>query len=70
MTDTLSGFQRTLLDWGEATLREMPWRSTRDPWRILVAETMLQQTQVTRVATSWTAFLDRWPTPRPVPERR
>jgi len=55
--------QEALLAWGRHELRDMPWRSTRDPWRILVAETMLQQTQVSRVAPRWEAFLERWPTP-------
>lgn len=54
--------QRDLLAWGRRELRDMPWRRTRDPWAILVAETMLQQTQVSRVAPRWTDFLDRWPT--------
>ncbi len=44
-------------------LRDLPWRRTRDPWAILVAETMLQQTQVTRVIPKWEAFLATWPDP-------
>lgn len=44
-------------------LRDLPWRHTRDPWAILVSETMLQQTQVARVARKWEAFLARWPDP-------
>lgn len=55
--------QEALLAWGRAELRDMPWRRTRDPWQILVAETMLQQTQVSRVTPRWTKFLQRWPTP-------
>lgn len=58
------GLQEALLAWGHRELRDMPWRSTRDPWHILVAETMLQQTQVSRVPPRWEAFLQRWPTPR------
>jgi len=41
----------------------LPWRATEDPWAILVSEVMLQQTQVTRVAGRWEAFLARWPSP-------
>ncbi|HKJ54514.1 MAG TPA: A/G-specific adenine glycosylase [Nitriliruptoraceae bacterium] len=44
-------------------LRDLPWRRTRDPWAILVAETMLQQTQVARVVPRWETFLARWPDP-------
>ncbi len=53
----------TVLAWGAADLRDLPWRRERDPWRILVAEVMLQQTQVDRVIPKWTAFLDAFPTP-------
>ena len=49
--------------WGGPRLRDLPWRRERDPWRILVAEVMLQQTQVDRVIPKWTAFLDAHPTP-------
>lgn len=57
-------FARALLSWGEAELRDLPWRRTRDPWAVLVAETMLQQTQVGRVVPSWEAFLEAFPTPQ------
>ncbi|OHB76347.1 MAG: hypothetical protein A2Z34_04815, partial [Planctomycetes bacterium RBG_16_59_8] len=42
--------------------REMPWRKTRDPYRILVSEIMLQQTQVDRVLRKYPEFLRRFPT--------
>lgn len=58
----MTPLQQDLLAWGRAHLRDLPWRRTRDPWAILVAETMLQQTQVSRVAPRWEQFLDRWPT--------
>ena len=40
----------------------MPWRTTRDPYSILVSEIMLQQTQVERVKTKYTEFLAAFPT--------
>jgi A/G-specific adenine glycosylase len=55
--------RRAILDWGEISRRDLPWRQTRDPWAILVSEIMLAQTQVGRVIPKWHAFLDRWPTP-------
>ena len=58
----MNDLQAALLDWGARELRDLPWRRTRDPWAILVAETMLQQTQVARVAPRWADFLERWPT--------
>jgi len=41
----------------------LPWRGTRDPWHVLVAETMLAQTQVARVAPRFREFVARFPTP-------
>lgn len=52
-----------VLDWARRELRDLPWRRTRDPWAILVAETMLQQTQVARVVDRWTDFLAAFPDP-------
>ncbi|MGH9083791.1 MAG: A/G-specific adenine glycosylase, partial [Acidimicrobiales bacterium] len=46
-----------------AGLRDLPWRRTRDPWRVLVSETMLQQTQVARVLGPYRVFVARFPTP-------
>jgi A/G-specific adenine glycosylase len=42
--------------------RPLPWRSTTDPYRIMVSEVMLQQTQVERVLPKYTAFIARFPT--------
>jgi A/G-specific adenine glycosylase len=52
-----------VLGWGVPRLRDLPWRHTRDPWSVLVAEVMLQQTQVQRVVPKWQAFLDAYPDP-------
>jgi A/G-specific adenine glycosylase len=41
--------------------RSMPWRETRDPYRILVSEVMLQQTQVDRVRAKYQEFLAAFP---------
>src|SRR5215203_6173323 len=48
---------------GRTALRDLPWRRTRDPWAVLVAESMLQQTQVARVIPRWHEFLERFPDP-------
>lgn len=48
--------------WYAAAGRAVPWRFSRDPYAILVAELMSQQTQVGRVATAWPAFLSSFPT--------
>lgn len=60
-TPTLSPFQQALLDWFAANYRDLPWRQTRDPYRVLVSEIMLQQTQVDRVLPKYLAFLERFP---------
>ncbi|MBU6150781.1 MAG: A/G-specific adenine glycosylase, partial [Chloroflexi bacterium] len=53
---------RVILGWYRRQGRDLPWRHTRDPYAILVAETMLQQTQVDRVRPKWHAFLALFPT--------
>jgi A/G-specific adenine glycosylase len=55
-------FQSRLLAWYRANGRKLPWRRTRDPYRILVSEVMLQQTQVDRVKGYYRQFLRRYPT--------
>lgn len=55
-------FRELALPWMRAGRRDLPWRRTRDPWEVHVAECMLQQTQVARVIPKWHGFLDRFPT--------
>ena len=54
-------FQHRLLSWYAQHRRDLPWRHTRDPYAILVAEVMLQQTQVDRVIPKYTQFLEWFP---------
>jgi A/G-specific adenine glycosylase len=54
-------FRRRLLTWYARHGRTLPWRETRDPYRILVSEIMLQQTQVERVLPKYLQWLDRFP---------
>ena len=58
----LESIQTQLLDWFSNDGRDLPWRRTRDPYRILVSEVMLQQTQVDRVLPKYHAFLEQFPT--------
>jgi len=55
-------FRRRLLDWYRRNGRDLPWRQTRDPYRILVSEVMLQQTQVDRVLPKYREWLEKYPT--------
>jgi A/G-specific adenine glycosylase len=51
-----------LLEWWQARRAELPWRSTRDPYAVLVCEVMSQQTQIERVRLYWERWIARWPT--------
>src|SRR3982750_2037170 len=55
--------QELLSEWYRENGRDLPWRKTRDPYAILVAEGRLQQTQGERGVPRWTACLGRGPTP-------
>ena len=55
-------FRARLLTWYRANGRSLPWRSTSDPYHILVSEVMLQQTQVDRVLPKYHEWLTRYPT--------
>jgi A/G-specific adenine glycosylase len=55
-------FGARLRRWFRANGRDLPWRKTRDPYRILVSELMLQQTQVSRVVPKYAEFLAAFPT--------
>ncbi len=56
-------YQEKILTWYKKNKRELPWRTTQDPWKIIVSEIMLQQTQVDRVIPKYLAFLEKFPTP-------
>src|SRR5262245_31513758 len=59
---TVSIFQPLLHDWFARSGRDLPWRRTRDPYRILVSEIMLQQIQVVRAIPFYETFVERFPT--------
>ena len=51
-----------LLAWYDATGRELAFRASADPYSVLVSELMAQQTQASRAAEAWSAWMARWPT--------
>ncbi len=57
-----SDIARMLLEWYAAGHRDLPWRRTRDPYRIWVSEIMLQQTRAAAVIPYYERFLERFPT--------
>ena len=60
--DKVRAFQARLLRWFREHGRDLPWRRTRDPYKILVSEVLLQQTQVDRVRVYYEGFLQEYPT--------
>jgi A/G-specific adenine glycosylase len=69
-TPEILAFRRRLMGWFRRVGRDLPWRRTRDPYRVLVSEFMLQQTQVARVAEFYPRFLGRYPTIHHLAEAR
>ena len=59
--ENIKWFARRLLDWAEHNLRDYPWRSTSDPYSILVAEFLLQRTDADTVVPIYKIFLDCYP---------
>jgi A/G-specific adenine glycosylase len=57
----LEATRERVLAWFAGSGRELPWRATRDPYRVLVAEVLAQQTQAARAAAAWPRFLERFP---------
>ena len=54
-------FRTRLLAWYRVHGRDLPWRRTQDPYRVLVSEIMLQQTQVERVLPKYEEWLSKYP---------
>ena len=58
----INQFQKDLIDWYGLIKRDLPWRMNQDPYRILVSEIMLQQTQVKTVIPYYERFMSLFPT--------
>ena len=57
-----AALRRRLLEWYGRNRRDLPWRRTRDPYRVWVSAVMLQQTTVKAVVPYYERFLARFPT--------
>ncbi len=57
----IAKFKKTIWTRYRTHKRDFPWRRTRDPYKILVSEIMLQQTQAPRVVVKYTSFLKKFP---------
>ncbi len=61
-TAAIERFQKKVFSFYEKNKRDLPWRKTTDPFRILLSELMLQQTQVKRVVQYYEKWIEKWPT--------
>ncbi|MCE7742326.1 MAG: Fe-S cluster assembly protein HesB [Candidatus Heimdallarchaeota archaeon] len=61
-------FQEKIFVWWEKNKRGFPWRKTADPYKILVSEIMLQQTQASRVSEKFIEFIRKYPNPQSLSE--
>ena len=61
---------RELLDWYTDHARDLPWRRTNAPYRILISEVMLQQTQVSRAVEKYKGFLKQFPNTKQLAEAK
>ncbi len=57
----LTTFRKQLLGWFRQFQRDLPWRRSKDPYRIWLSEIMLQQTRVAAVIPYYERFLERFP---------
>lgn len=55
-------FRTALVEWFEREQRDLPWRHTKEPYKIWVSEVMLQQTRVDTVIPYYNRFLEKFPT--------
>jgi A/G-specific adenine glycosylase len=67
---SLAPFQRRLLGWFRKHSRDLPWRASRDPYRVWVAEIMLQQTRIAAVMPYYERFLKSFPDVRALARAR
>ena len=61
-TDAGAVLRDELLAWFDVAKRDLPWRADRDPYRVWLSESMLQQTRVETVIPYFARFLERFPT--------
>ncbi|MEM2677555.1 MAG: hypothetical protein QXU62_02835 [Thermofilaceae archaeon] len=52
-----------LMDWHSKNARKFPWRETRDPFKILIAEILLQRTRAEQVEPIYRKFVEKYPSP-------
>lgn len=61
--DEVERFRSSLLRWADGNLRSFPWRETSDPYKVLVAEVLLQKTAAEKVEPIYRELIETYPTP-------
>jgi A/G-specific adenine glycosylase len=59
--ETIAWFRRRLKAWGRTNYRSFPWRETDNPFKVLIAEVLLQRSRGKTVAHVFEALFSRWP---------
>lgn len=63
-------FRRAALGWFRTHARSFPWRETRDPYAVMIAEVLLQRTRGENAVAVFETFLRKWPTPTSLAQAR
>lgn len=58
----MGNFSNTLLRWFDIEKRDLPWKSTNDPYKVWISEIILQQTRVEQGSSYYVKFINRFPT--------
>ena len=64
MTTNINFFKKELKNWYKKNRRSFEWRDSSNPWKILLIETLSQQTQIDRADEFYKKFIRKYPTPR------
>lgn len=60
MKNTIENFQQYILNWYWSNGRKFPWRYTYDPYKVLVSEVLLQQTNAEKVIYTYNAIVEKY----------
>ena len=63
MTTNINFFKKELKNWYKKNRRSFEWRDSNNPWKILLIETLSQQTQIDRADEFYKRFIRKYPTP-------
>jgi len=64
LTTNINFFKKELKNWYKKNRRSFEWRDSSNPWKILLIETLSQQTQIDRADEFYKKFIRKYPTPK------